>query len=282
METDPAPGLRVVDQDPSEAAPTPPPASKSPSKRPTKPLPTPRIAFGKQLDVLRGWAVASGAEGKAVTNKQVGDIVKLSPDTVTLANAFFADVGFLQRTDGGYVPTAPTVAFNQAYAWNPENAAQKLEPPLRNAWFGKALLPHLSYNPISEDEAVQVLAEEADAAPTYKPQLLLILDYLEVAGIVVRDSGQVRLGAVASESPGGREPSPSAEPKVHVAAREPKATSVATAFTQSPEGQIQFNVSFRVSMAEFADWQADRITAFFNGIAQVLAAKADVEKGAAK
>jgi hypothetical protein len=31
-------------------------------------------------------------------------------------------------------------------------------------------------------------------------------------------------------------------------------------------------------MAEFAGWKPERITAFFNGIAEVLKAKANVEK----
>ena len=44
------------------------------------------------------------------------------------------------------------------------------------------------------------------------------------------------------------------------------------------EGTIQFHVSVRVDMTEFAGWKADRITAFFGGIAQVLAAKGDLEK----
>ena len=46
------------------------------------------------------------------------------------------------------------------------------------------------------------------------------------------------------------------------------------------EGAMRFNVSFTVDMAEMANWRADRIAAFFAGIAQVLAAKAEVEKTA--
>jgi hypothetical protein len=38
-------------------------------------------------------------------------------------------------------------------------------------------------------------------------------------------------------------------------------------------GVVQFHVSVRVDMAEFAGWEAERISAFFAGIAQVLAAK---------
>jgi hypothetical protein len=44
---------------------------------------------------------------------------------------------------------------------------------------------------------------------------------------------------------------------------------------------VQFHVSVKVDMAEFAGWSADRITAFFGGIAQVLAAKGTLEKNEA-
>jgi hypothetical protein len=51
-------------------------------------------------------------------------------------------------------------------------------------------------------------------------------------------------------------------------------------FTQPTEGVVQFHISVKVEMAEFSNWKPDRIAAFFGGIAQVLAAKAAVEKNA--
>lgn len=48
--------------------------------------------------------------------------------------------------------------------------------------------------------------------------------------------------------------------------------------TTSTEGVVQFHVSVKVDMAEFAHWQADRIAAFFNGIAAVLAAKGALDR----
>jgi len=52
----------------------------------------------------------------------------------------------------------------------------------------------------------------------------------------------------------------------------------APTFFGTTEGAVNFNVSVRVDMGEFASWKPERIAAFFNGMAQVLAAKADVEK----
>jgi hypothetical protein len=47
-------------------------------------------------------------------------------------------------------------------------------------------------------------------------------------------------------------------------------------------GSVQFNISVKVDMTEFANWPPDLVTAFFGGIAQVLSAKAAVEKAASK
>ena len=60
-----------------------------------------------------------------------------------------------------------------------------------------------------------------------------------------------------------------------------RSSAVATMFTQPTEGVVQFHISVKVDMAEFADWSPERITAFFAGIAQVLAAKGKLEKSAA-
>ena len=53
-----------------------------------------------------------------------------------------------------------------------------------------------------------------------------------------------------------------------------------TTFSQPTEGTVQFHVSVKVDMAEFAGWEPARITSFFGGIAQVLAAKGAIEKEA--
>lgn len=56
-----------------------------------------------------------------------------------------------------------------------------------------------------------------------------------------------------------------------------KSPPLATAFTQQREGVVALNVSIRVDMEELSTMSADRITAFFAGLAQVIAAKSDVE-----
>src|SRR4051794_11552985 len=89
-----------------------------PKQRPTRTLPTNRISFANQLNLLRAYAAASDTGTKPVTNDAVASIAGMSPNTATLANGFFADVGFLQRSDGGYVPAPEVVSFQQVYQWD--------------------------------------------------------------------------------------------------------------------------------------------------------------------
>jgi hypothetical protein len=246
--------------------------------KPTKIFPTDRIAFSRQLDLLRAYAAASAYGAAVVNNNQVADLVKLTGSTVSLANPFFADARFLQRADGGYTPSAEVVSFARAYEWNPDAASHKLAPVVRDSWFAKALLPRLGFSDMDEAEAIAALAEAASAGLGYKNQLRVLLDYLESAGLIRRDGGRVHLireGAVATEAP-------KESPAVAIEPQPTKSPAVTTAFAQPMEGTVQFHVSVRVDIAEFAGWQADRIAAFFNGIAQVLAAKGAIERGASQ
>lgn len=247
-----------------------------PAAKPTKILPTERINISKQLDILRAWAAASGPMMKVVRNDDVAAIVKMQPSTVSMCNAFFASTGLLVKSEGGYVPGAEVIAFLRHYEWSPETAAQKLAPVLTRMWFAEALLSKLSFRPLSEDECIKNLAEAAAAAPEYRSQLRVLLDYLAVAGLIQKDGNVIKKGGTEVTATATAEPVPA--PKLDTPTQDvPKAVSP-TLFGTT-EGAVQFNVSVKVGMGEFASWEPQRIAAFFNGIAQVLAAKADVEKG---
>jgi hypothetical protein len=237
-------------------------------------LPTDRIAFPKQLSLLRAWAAASGPANKMVTNDDVARMVKMVPTTVQMANPFFADIGLLQKMDGGFVPSPEVVSFNRAFEWSPETSPQKLAPIIEHSWFGEALLPRLSFDALGTSEAIQVLAEAATVGPDKESQLTILLSYMEASGLIVGENGTIRRARQNGQTePGAKTESPT------VAA--PKPGTVATAFMAPTEGVIQFHVSVKVDMKEFAGWQPDRIARFFSGIAEVLAAKGNVEKSMA-
>lgn len=162
------------------------------TKAKRKILPTPRIAFGKQLDLLRAFAAASGSDKRPVGNADTAKFVGLSASTVSLANPFFADVGLIERVGGGFVPSQAVVNFAQAFEWDADGASHELGPVFEQAWFGSALLPRLGFASLSEKAALQIIDAAAEAGPKYENQLRLLLDYLEVAGLIEREGGNVR------------------------------------------------------------------------------------------
>lgn len=251
--------------------------------RPTKPLPTDRITFDRQLSLLRTYASVHQQSGKPVTNAQVAAIVSMEASTVALANAFFTDVHLLQRMpDGGFVPSPEVMEFLHARAWNAETAGYKLAPIISEAWFAKAILSRLALDPIEEEKAIQVLGEEAVATPKHRVNLRTLISYMEVAGLAQRDGTMIRAGRNSMSVTASATAAPTADAQPLAEIPNGAKPSVATAFLAPAEGLVQFNVSVKVDMAEFRGWPADRIAAFFSGIAQVLAAKADVEKGASR
>lgn len=205
-----------------ESAPEPDAASQSQDERPagipevsgapTKRLPTPRIAFQRQLDLLRAYAASSPSGQTPATNEDVSGIVGLTKDTISLANAFFADVGFLTRSEGGYVPSEEVRAFARVHPWKGDEAATELAPKLRDAWFGRALLPRLSYSPMSEADALAELAKAAHAGPNYRPQLETVLDYLAAARLVRREGGLVHGVSHGTPTPESKPEQPPAAP----------------------------------------------------------------------
>src|SRR5579883_1947387 len=147
-------------------------------QRPTlqKTLPTDRINFGKQLDIIRAYA-ALGANGKPVTNADVGEMMKMQPSTVSLTNAFLSSIGLIIKAEGGYVPAPEVISFLRANEWTPETAAHELSPKIQQSWFAEILLPKVAFSPISEDAALAKLSDAAQAGPIYRSQLRILLDY---------------------------------------------------------------------------------------------------------
>jgi hypothetical protein len=244
--------------------------------KPTKTLPTDRITVSKQLDILRAYAAASANGTRAATVSEVAEIVKMAASTVGLVHPFFTSVNFIQRTGtGAYSVSTEAINFLKAYEWDKDTASHKLGPGLRNSWFGQALLARLTFGSIEEKTAIAVLAEASSAAPEYEDQLRMVIEFMVASGLVLREGGQVRarpaLAAPDTVPVQQKADEPEREPSV-------SATKLNTSVQATP-GKFNLNISVEVDMAEFSTWRPERIQAFFRGVAEVLAAKADVEKG---
>jgi hypothetical protein len=268
METEPsAPGVETSDPPPGAPAPSD-PAIKPRRARAKRILPTDRIAFAKQLDLLRAYAAASNEGSQSVTNEDVASIIKMTSSTVSLANSFLADNGLIQRADKGHLPAREVLEFAHAHQWNPETSAHKLAPVLQDSWFGQALLPTLAYGPIDIEDAIARLAAAVHAQRTHRPQLRVLIEYLEAAGLIETEGNMV---SIPNASRRGQATPPESSPAP--TAPSPQPTPQPVAPVPIGGGAVQFNVAINVDMAELANWDAERITAFFTGLAQVIAAK---------
>lgn len=241
------------------------------ASRPTKALPTDRAGFDRQMDILRAYGATAAENG--MTAAGIAELVGMHSSTVSVCNPFFSENGLIERVpDGGYRAAPETVAFQLSHQWNPEKAGEKLAPRLRMAWFWATLEPRLSFRPMEETEVVQALAEKCNASPSHRGQVSTIIEYLAAAKLVLKDGTMIRKGPLAATMSRGNEEEPKMTPPQGEQKREPVTPPPATGLTPG----ISFDVSIRVDMREMAGWSKDRIEAFFQGIAAVLAAKGQV------
>jgi hypothetical protein len=243
-------------------------AAKAESQKPTKAVPTDRVSVEKQMAVLRAYGAI--AADKGVTAAEVGAVVPIHPASVSVCNPFFTESGLIERSEGGgNKAAADVVAFHRAMGWDPNSAAEKLAPTLRQTWYWRALAPRLSFRALDESEAVRVLADEVHAGATYKPQIKMILDYLEAARLTIRDGTQIKKGPLATpETEAATKVTTDPNPKATEVSPPPAPPAPAALMTG-----ISFDASIRITEQEMASWTPEQIKEFFVGLAAVIAAK---------
>lgn len=237
---------------------------------PKEVLPTDRIAFDKQLQLLRAYAAASDDGARPVSNDDVAKLVDMNASTVSLANSFFSKVGFLTKSGREFAPAREVLEYKRATDWGADNAAEKLTAIVERAWFAQALRAKLQMRPVDVEEAIADLAQRAEVSPKYRPQLRMLINYLDTSGIVIREGNQLILvrrnqDTIRHEA----QPEPTSSPPTP-----PPQNSVVEPRSTNPTfGGINFNVSISADMAEISRWPPDRIAAFFDGLAKVIAAR---------
>lgn len=183
-----------------------PSSAKNPRVKLRKALPTDRVAFARQLDILRAAVAASGLSRNPVSNEEVSKIVNIHFGSISTCNPFFLETGFFSRQKLQNVPCDEVFAYAERFEWEQEKAAHKLAPVLRKSWFYLSLSPKLAFRSLSTDEALSFLAEEVGATKEHKDQLAILIDYLRVAGLVSVDGTTINL------IKGGAEDAPPANP----------------------------------------------------------------------
>jgi hypothetical protein len=160
-----------------------------------KVLPTDRLSFEKQRELLRAFAAEYTANGgQPVTNEKAGEIIGLSGSTISQTNGFFADVGIVTRAEqGGFIPSAEVIEYNNACQWDESEARTKLRPLFERTWFYRCLVPRLHLSPQSKTICLSVLASESKASQEHNERLENLISFLELAGIISESGGTVSL-----------------------------------------------------------------------------------------
>jgi hypothetical protein len=197
----------------------------------------------------------------------------MHPDNAMAPNTFFAAIGLLERQEaGGYAPSPEVVKFARAHQWNADTAGHKLAPALERSWFGQTVLPIIKLRPRPESEVIAELASASAAPPEAKPLLGTLLEYLQVGGLIRREGGAVRLTQEPeSPAPKSQREAPPADPPQEQPPAPPPAQAVVQEHRPNLDG-VSFSVTINVSVEKMKGWSADRIGAFFSGLAQVIAA----------
>jgi hypothetical protein len=273
------PQLTSVPPITSEGSESPPEESQKARARTTRALPTDRIAFPRQLDVLRGFAVAAADNGGSASNNNVAPLVSMSHHTIALSNSFFVEAGFMTRTaPGRFAPAAGVVEYSRAHSWTPTTATHRLAPIVSSSWFGQLIARKVSVQARNAEEIMSDLAGEAGASPEHRPQIELLIEFAVASGIVERDGQTLKQATPTAARP---EITTDAAPAADIPEPAPRKRGVTTAFMKDDtSGGVSFDVSVHVSMSDFAGWRPERISAFFGGIAAVLAAKGRMEEDA--
>ena len=229
-----------------------------------------RLAFTKHLDLLRAFVAASDFGTKPTRYSAVAGLMKLHIQSVSQVSPFFLEVGFLERTESGITPAPAVIDYVRSLEWNPTTAGRKLAPLVSGMWFWQALKPKLVFRAMSEQDAVETLALEAGATPEHKAHLRMLLEYLELAGIITRDNGQVAMTRSA-DSPVDEKPPP--PPQAAQETIKPVKWRDGQSSQATTDGVINLHVDVQVSLADLRGWSPERIEKFFSGIAQVVAAQ---------
>lgn len=259
-----------------------PQAAQDADPDPIKALPTDRLTHTKQVEALKAWAIR-GANGRPVTNSEIADLTKFNASTIAYNNAFFGECQLITKGGNGHTASPELIEYGRAVGFDDEKAGHKLANLFRKTWFGELIMPKVLYRPITEKEAITDLGIACRAnKQKHEVRLRLLLDYLQFAGLVIRDGGMVSVGPTAKEQrripdqatqEGANSAPATLPPRENVGSGQ-----VITTFNSVPEGRIQFSVNVDVPLSEMATWRPEVVAAFFAGVAQVVSAKAAVER----
>lgn len=191
-------------------------AGRPQKQRAERSLPTDRLSFDKQVEVLRAIAQMSGANKRPVTAEDLSAAIGLKGGTGGLSNKFFRDSGWVVSAGRGmYAATEPLIEYHRHLNVDPDDkdgARRRLVAPVMSSWYWEVLEPMLE-GAARQTMILHALSKEAGAYE-HTPQLLLIVTWLEWLGFIRRDGDLVLRGSAAG---GGAEQVENEEPGESIA-----------------------------------------------------------------
>lgn len=154
-------------------------------QKPRQTLPSDRLSFERQIDSLKAFASQAMVHDGVVTNKQAGDVVGVAETTIVVTNAFFTEIGLLERIGNGQFRTNSLMSeYAHAIDYQAPSPGHALKPLFEKQWFAKTLLPYLGARDVSRDEAVRILAQSCGASKKYEGNVRVLLDFMGYVGVV--------------------------------------------------------------------------------------------------
>ncbi len=244
-------------------------------RRPGRPLPTDRMKFEMQVNALKAFGTQSDYGKRAVGGEDIAPRLGLTPATAALNNAFYMDVGLIEReSKGRYKPTEHVIDFAREHSFDAEKAGKRLASVLKQTWFYQ----EVAREPSTRDQLVRLLARAADTDKDREAQLSMLLDWLAYAGLTREENGVITaLGHAPTDQSARNEP-PGSEPESEGTTGD----ASSTADRDEVEGKtsplapslLSFDVRFSLTAEDLAKLAPEQITALFSAVGGVVAAKA--------
>lgn len=178
------------------------PGRNTSKARAAHPLPSDRIKFDTQLEVLRSVAIVSGNNRRGSTAEAMSAAVGLKGGTGGLNSKFFEAAGWFERTGRGEYTASPgALAWNQHTTVMPDEqyqATAAMRDEVKGSWFWQAVEPVLSSGHPVKRELLLLQLSRAAGTSSHGEQLAMILTWLDWVGLVgVGDDGKIALNVAA-------------------------------------------------------------------------------------
>jgi len=150
------------------------------------PYQSPQIT--KQIDILRAYYMLSEEGKKTVEYKEIAEAAGISDVLVSGNHKFFMYCGFLESTNGGYLPSEQLVEFMNRLEWKKlEEAKRLIRKFFEKKWFLDHLLKLMkSRGKMSKDEIINELGIKAGVKRSQNNirRLNRLFEWIEYAEII--------------------------------------------------------------------------------------------------